>query len=239
MIPIPIRDALYYPFHLCSEETLSQILRQFERVHFRDYMAIQLTPFFGTTAFGDRMGDSHPELVSAGRLRQGYNTSGPLDSAMQRAVDLDLADPIWRQLFHRVFTEERRFQRGLFEPSHGMVIGNQIVPGPAALLRLMEGFRAEEPYSVERVRRLSALKPVLEDGYHFEYGMALIKTAASGVWTRRIADDGRLAVVTDSPGHSALLQRSCDRAGSALANYLLLRDGTCRPVDAAGFCRGT
>jgi hypothetical protein len=59
-------QALYYPFHLCSRDTFDALTRHFHTVHFRDYMAVQLTPFFGTTAFRDRMGDEHPEWSLAG-----------------------------------------------------------------------------------------------------------------------------------------------------------------------------
>lgn len=239
MTLISNRQALYYPFHLCSEGTLKQLLRHFQTIHFRDYMAIQLTPFCGTTAFQDRMGNAYPDLLAAGRLVQGYRTSGPLNEAMEEAVDLDLIDPTWRQWFHQIFREQRRFQRGLFDPSHGMVIGAHLVPGPAALLRLMEKCRAEEPYSVKRVRHLSAKHAGVEDGYRFEYGMALIKTAAAGVWTQWIAQDKQLSVVTDSPGHYALLQRSCERDGNRLANHLLYNDNLCHPDATAGLSPAT
>ncbi|HET6675581.1 MAG TPA: hypothetical protein VFG71_09590 [Nitrospiraceae bacterium] len=226
-------SALYYPFHLCSEQALRLLLEHFHTLHFRDYMAIQLTPFSGTTAFQDRMGDGYPELVSGGRLIQGHRTSGPLDKELEAAVDRDLADPIWRTLFHRIFTEQRRFQRGLFDSSHGMMIGNTVVPGPAALLCLMDDVRARHPYTVQTVRRLSASQHTVAAGYEFEYGLALIKTAAAGIWTRRLALQHRLAVVTDSPGHQALLRRSCDRDGMNLTDYLLL-NGTLQTSPRVG-----
>lgn len=52
--------ALYYPFHLCHEKTPHRLLADFEQVHFRDFLALQLTSMVGTTAFPDRMGDSYP-----------------------------------------------------------------------------------------------------------------------------------------------------------------------------------
>ena len=216
---------MYYPFHLCSEETLRRLLTHFETVHFRDYMAIQLTPFVGTTAFPDRMGDAHSDLVSAGRLAQGYHTAGPLDADMEAAVDRDLADPQWRKLFHAAFTDQRRFQRGLFDASHGIMIGKALVAGPAALLRFMEGERAGEHYTVESLRGLSKSQSSLSDSYRFEYGMALLKTSAAGVWTSRIAQKQDLSVVTDSPGHYELLRRSFHRDGINLLNYFLKKDG--------------
>src|SRR5215204_475370 len=93
-------EVLFYPFHLCHERTLSRLLGEFRRVHFRDYMAIQLSPFAGTTAYSDRMGDTYPDLLAEGRLMQGYSVSGPLSPQSISAVDRDLADPIWRGLFH-------------------------------------------------------------------------------------------------------------------------------------------
>jgi hypothetical protein len=219
------RNTLYYPFHLCSDETLSQLLKHFHAVHFRDYMAVQLTPFFGTTAFLDRMGDAYPDLVSAGRLVQGYSTSGPLDADMEAAVGRDLADPQWRRLFHHAFTEQRRFQRGLFNASHGIMMGKAMIPGPAALLCLMDKEHAAQHYSVESIRRLSTLQSSLSESYRFEYGMALLKTSAAGVWTVRLAQRLELSVVTDSPGHSELLRHSLHREGIMLSNYLLTKNG--------------
>ena len=46
-------NALYYPFHLCHDHTLSRLLTDFSTVHFRDFMTLQLTPMVGTTAFPD------------------------------------------------------------------------------------------------------------------------------------------------------------------------------------------
>lgn len=220
------RTALYYPFHLCSDETLNRLLKYFQAVHFRDYMAVQLTPFFGTTAFLDRMGDAHPDLVSSGRLVQGYNTSGPLDAEMERAVDRDLADPHWRKLFHQAFSDQRRFQRGLFDASHGIMIGETMVPGPAALLCLMDKNRAAQHYTVSSIRSLSKVRNSLSESYRFEYGMGVLKTSAAGVWTTRLAQRVNLSAVTDSPGHYELLRQSLTREGVMLSNYLLTKDGT-------------
>jgi hypothetical protein len=247
------RDALYYPFHLCSEDTLMELLHRFRTVHFRDYMALQLTPFLGTTAFQDRMGDSFPQLVAEGRLVQGYPTSGPLDDDMENAVDQDLADPVWRNLFHHSFREYRRFQRGLFDPSHGIAIGRTMVPGPAALLQLMDPMRAASAMTVESVRSWSAggkgasrraqggagekdegasrraqggageTNACMPECYKFEYGLALIKTAVSNLWTVRIGCSRDLTVATESVGHYDLLQRTLHRSGVKLANHLLAK----------------
>jgi len=92
--------ALFYPFHLCHPDTLARLLTRFASVHFRDFMALQLTPMSGMTAFQERMGLSFPDLVEAGRLVQGYDVSGPLPPAVAAAVDRDLQDPLWRAIFH-------------------------------------------------------------------------------------------------------------------------------------------
>ena len=248
------RDALYYPFHLCSEDTLMELLHRFRTVHFRDYMALQLTPFLGTTAFQDRMGHSFPQLVAEGRLVQGYPTSGPLDDDMEHAADQDLADPVWRNLFHHSFREYRRFQRGLFDPSHGIAIGRTMVPGPAALLQLMDPMRAALAVTVESVRKWSArsqgasrcaqggagekdegasqraqggageTNACMAECYEFEYGLALIKTAVSNLWTVRIGCSRDLTVATESIGHYDLLQRTLHRSGVKLANHLLAKN---------------
>ncbi len=155
MNPTPTTDTLFYPFHLCHEETLQRLLARFHRVHFRDYMAIQLSPFSGTTAYADRMGGTFPELVTTGRLVQGHNVSGPLSDASRIFIDRDLADNRWRTLFHTAIREDRRFQRGLFDPTHAMTIGRDTLPGPAALLRLMDESFLHQPFTVKAVQQLS------------------------------------------------------------------------------------
>jgi hypothetical protein len=93
-------DAFFYPFHLCSPETLERVLARYDTVHFRDYMALQLTPTSGTTAYPNRMGDSHPEFLKQERIVQGYRVSGPLSPEMDRRIDGDFKDRIWREIFH-------------------------------------------------------------------------------------------------------------------------------------------
>lgn len=223
--PSSSRHALYYPFHLCHERTLARILETHASVHFRDYMALQLTPFTGTTAYADRMGGYHEALFRAGRIVQGYNVSGPLDEETIAAVNRDLADPAWRAEFHRALREDRRFQRGLFDLSHGMRIGNQLVPGPAALLRLIEAERVAPPWTFAELQRSSGLPSSLENSYGYEYGLALVKTSASLAYTIRLARQHGLETVTDSEPHFRLLTRTCDRDGIALSNQWLSREG--------------
>ena len=88
--------ALFYPFHLCHPDTLARLLTRFASVHFRDFMALQLTPMSGMTAFQERMGLSFPDLVEAGRLVQGYDVSGPLPPAVAAAVDRETNAPLAR-----------------------------------------------------------------------------------------------------------------------------------------------
>ena len=217
--------ALFYPFHLCHPETLARLLTRFLTVHFRDFMALQLTPMSGITAFQDRMGMNFPGLIGSGRLVQGYDVSGPLPPSVAAAVDRDLRDPLWRARFHTALRLDRRFQRGLFEPSHSLRIGDGLVPGPAALLRLMDDSLRQCPLDLDRVRILSKSRLTLEEGYLFEYGLALVKTSASLVYTQTLSLAHQIQPVTDSPAHFSLYAQSCVRENWPSSNYLLLRTG--------------
>jgi hypothetical protein len=225
LTPAPPQHALYYPFHLCHERTLARLLAEYRAVHFRDYMALQLTPMSGTTACQDRMGQYHPELVETGRIVQGYPVSGPLDAETVRAVDRDLADRTWRTIFHDGLTNDRRFQRGLFDLSHSFAVGGSTVPGPAALLRLLEKKRMTQACSVEQARALSRRRLSFEDGYEFEYALALVKTSASLAYTIRLCRQHELDAVTDSKIHFQLLERTRSRDGLSLENRLVVREG--------------
>lgn len=205
------RNALFHPFHLCSPETLERLLSQYDSIHFRDYMALRLTALMGTTAYQDRMGDDHQALVTRGRIVQGYQVSGPLDAAAIAEVDRDLADPSWRDLFHAGLREDRRFQRGLFDLTHAMQIGGMLVPGPAALLRLLDPERGTNHCTVAQVQALAKPGLSLDEAYRFEYGLALLKTAAAQVYTIRLAQAHNLIPVTDSHTHHSLLSRSVTR----------------------------
>jgi hypothetical protein len=217
--------ALFYPFHLCHPDTLARLLARFATVHFRDFMALQLTPMSGMTAFQDRMGMSFPDLIESGRLVQGYAVSGPLPPTVAAAIDRDLHDPLWRDRFHTALCRDRRLQRGLFEPSHSLRIGDNLVPGPAALLRLMDDSFRQRTYDLSRVRALSKMSITLEEGYHYEYGLALVKTSASLVYTQTLALAHQLQPVTDSPAHFALYAQSCVREDWPRINHLLIRVG--------------
>lgn len=217
--------ALFYPFHLCHPDTLARLLTRFASVHFRDFMALQLTPMSGMTAFQERMGLSFPDLVEAGRLVQGYDVSGPLPPAVAAAVDRDLQDPLWRAIFHMALCRDRRFQRGLFEPSHSLRVGDHLVPGPAVLLRLMDGSFGRQAYGLDLVRAFSKSGGTLADGHYFEYGLALVKTSASLVYTQTLALAHQIQPATDSRAHFALYAQSCFRENWPRINHLLIRTG--------------
>jgi len=99
------------------------------------------------------------------------------------------------------------------------------VPGPAALLRLMDNAFRRRDYDLGLVRALSKRSVTLEEGYHFEYGLALVKTSASLVYTQTLALAHQLQPVTDSPAHFALYAQSCIRENWPRINHLLIRVG--------------
>ncbi len=204
---------------------MARLLARFATVHFRDFMALQLTPMSGMTAFQDRMGMSFPDLIESGRLVQSYDVSGPLPPTVAAAIDHDLHDPLWRARFHTALRQNHRLQRGLFEPSHSLRIGDSLVPGPAALLRLMDDSFRQQAYDLGQVRALSKRSVTLEEGYHFEYGLALVKTSASLVYTQTLALVHQLQPVTDSPAHFAIYAQSCVREDWPRINHLLIRVG--------------
>lgn len=219
--PTSSRQALYYPFHLCHERTLSRLLEEYASVHFRDYMALQLTPMSGTTAYQDRMGQHHPDLVQAGRIVQDHSVSGPLDAEMIAVINRDLADPNWRDRFHTDLRNDRRFQRGLFDLSHRFTIGNSTVPGPQALLRLLEDIHLQRTYTVAHIQTLSLNSSSPDRAYEYEYGLALIKTSAALVYTIRLCRQHGLDAVTDLEAHFHLLTHTCTRETITLQNRWL------------------
>lgn len=225
MKPTPTTDTLFYPFHLCHEETLHRLLARFHRIHFRDYMALQLSPFSGTTAYADRMGGTFPELVTTGRLIQGHHVSGPLNDVSQISIDRDLTDSRWRALFHTALREDRRFQRGLFDPAHAMTIGRDTLPGPAALLRLMDENFLHLPFTVKAVQQLSREQLSGDDAFRFEYGLALVKTAAAQYHTIQLAHTLQVTAATDSPAHFQLFGHTLTRENERLPNHLVIRAG--------------
>ena len=204
-------DALYYPFHLCHEQTLHQILKDYSHVHFLDFMALQLTPFMGATGFPDRMGDYYPNLLKSGRIIQGHDVSGPLNPAMVTAVNQDLADPLWRSIFHDALKDDRRFQRGLVAFSQDSQ-GRSSVPTDSALLvAFQQPEREFVSYSVETLQVMSRRRLAEKENLAFEYGFGLIKTSAALVYSIQLCQLLGLVAVTDSPGHHRFLTRTCLR----------------------------
>jgi len=218
-------NALFYPFHLCHVRTIHSLLVDYETVHFRDFMALRLTPFMGATAFPDRMGDYYPTLFKAGQIVQGHDVSGPLNTEMIVAVNRDLSDTYWRSLFHEALLSNYRFQRGLFDTSKIPQPGNPASDDHSILTEFASTDWMATPYDVEIVHGLSRSTHTSENGPCFEYGWALIKTSASLVYTIQLCQDLHLTAVTDSSSHHQLLAATCQRDGIDLANTCLKREG--------------
>lgn len=218
-------DALYYPFHLCHEQTLQQLLRDYSRIHFRDFMALQLTPFFGTTAFPDRMGDDYPDLVERGRIVQGYDVSGPLSPAITTAVNRDVTDPSWRAMFHEALRHDRRFQRGLLAFAQDSQGRSSVAIDSEELSALLQPERAFAPYTVEALQALGRRRLSQNDTTVFEYGIGLLKTSAALCYSTQLCHQLGVIAVTDSASHHRLLARTCLRDGVALTNICVKREG--------------
>lgn len=214
MHPLVLRQAFYYPFHLCSHESLEHLLSRYALVHFRDYMALQLTPMSGTTAFPDRISDQCPDLYTQGRIVQGHNVSGPMSAEIGGRIDRDLADRDWREIFHSALRHEPRFRQGFAERGED-----------AALFAPWLGERwAACPMSLAEVRRMSCLKLDPERTLAFEYGMMLVKTSAALWYTIQICQRHELEAATDSPPYDRLLNRILTRDRLRLATYLWRRE---------------
>ncbi|MCW5785481.1 MAG: hypothetical protein KIT39_19390 [Nitrospirales bacterium] len=218
-------DALYYPFHLCHEQTLHQILKDYSPVHFLDFMALQFTPFMGATGFPDRMGDYYTELLESGRIIQGHDVSGPLSPRMVMAVNQDLADPLWRSIVHAALKDDRRFQRGLVAFSMDSQ-GRSSVPTDAALLAAFQQPEREFAfYTVETLQSMSRRRLPERENLTFEYGFGLIKTSAALVYSIQLCRHMGLVAVTDSPAHHQLLRRTCLRESVELSYACVKREG--------------
>ncbi len=218
-------NALYYPFHLCHEQTLHQILKDYSHVHFLDFMALQLTPLMGATGFPDRMGDYYSDLLESGRIIQGHDVSGLLSPAMVTGVNQDLADPLWRSIFHEALKDDRRFQRGLVSFSQDSQ-GRSSVPTDSALLvAFQQPEREFVPYTVETLQAMSRRRLPERENLAFEYGFGLIKTSAALLYSIQLCGQLGLVAVTDSPGHHQLLTRTCLRDSVELSNFCVKREG--------------
>jgi len=206
------RAAFYYPFHLCPRETLEHLLSGYALVHFRDYMALQLTPMCGTMAFPDRISDQYPDLYAPGRIVQGHNVSGPISAEMGGQIDGDLADRDWRQMFHSALCDEPRFRRGFDDRgADAALFASWLAPK-----------WADYPMSLAEVRQLSGRKHDPERA--FEYGMMLVKTSAALRYTIQLCQRHALEAATDSRAHDRLLKRILTRDHLQLATYLCRRE---------------
>lgn len=219
-------NALFYPFHLCQERTLHRLLQDYEAVHFRDFMALQLTPMMGTTAFPDRMGDYYPEWLRTGQIIQGHNVSGPMSAEMIQAVNRDLTDATWRSLFHEALLNNYRFQRGLFDQSQIASTTNEMPDTHSILSNFTGPGWKDRPFQVDCIKRLSRSAHRPKDGPLFEYGWALVKTSASLIHTIQLCHTLKVMAVTDSLSHHQLLSYACERDGIELTKiYLDPKDG--------------
>jgi hypothetical protein len=192
-------------------DSLERLLTRYDTVHFRDHMAIQLTPTSGTMARPDRMGDTCPDLLEHGRIVQGHNVSGPLGPEMDRRIDRDLKDRDWREIFHFALQHDARFRRGFDE--HG---GSDSVFRPWMPERWKDW-----PISLAEVRQMSRLKLDPERAIAFDYGVMMVKTSASLWHTIQICQRHTLEAVTDSPFHDRLLRRIMTRDHITLPTFLL------------------
>lgn len=207
-------SCLYYPFHLCPRETLERLLTRYEFVHFRDYMALQLTPTSGTTAFPDRMSDMHPDLYEQGRVIQGHNVNGPLSQETDRRVDRDLNDRTWREIFHWALRDDPRFQRGFTE--HGQ---------DGRVLQSLLGERwIEWPITLSEIRQMSCLRLTPERATSLAYGLMMVTTSASLWYTIQLCQRHALEASTDSAPHDRLLRRMLARDRIELPMFLLRRE---------------
>jgi hypothetical protein len=148
-----------------------------------------------------------------------------LDAVMAADIDRDLRDASWRDIFHQALRDDRRFLRGLFDLSHGFVVGDATVPGPAAFLRLTAEERRQNPASVEKLRHQSRSRLRAEAAYEFEYAFALVKTSAVLRHTIRLCTTLDIEAVTDSEGHYRLLELTRRRETLPIRHRHLPRTG--------------
>jgi hypothetical protein len=105
--------------------------------------------------------------------------------------------------------------------AHGMTIGRRLVPGPAALLTLLDVRWVTQDLTIEAVRRLSRSTASPEESYAYEYGLALVKTSAALRFTSHLSQTHLLRPVTDSRSHHDLFARTLAREGLVLEHDLL------------------
>ena len=187
-------------------------------------MALRLTPLMGTTAFPDRMGDYYPQYLKTGRIMQGYDLNGSMTAETTSAVNQDLSDPSWRHRFHESILNDHRFQRGLFPDPQDITGPTQSENSPI-WLQFQEERWENELLDVEVVQALSRKRLEGQQARQFEYGWAMIKTAASLIYTIKLCHQLKLIAVTDSTAHYHLLAQTCRRDHTELENDCLKREG--------------
>ncbi|MBH0183920.1 MAG: hypothetical protein HP477_00445, partial [Nitrospira sp.] len=129
-----------------------------------------------------------------------------------------LTDSTWRTLFHEALVENRRFQRGLFDGADITGRDKDGATEPALMARLKDVSFETTPFTVADIRELSRRRPIGKEADLFDYGLALLKTSASLVYTIQLATANQLAVATDSRAHFTLLTRFVERTGVTIEN---------------------
>ena len=188
-------------------------------------MALQLTPMMGTTAYPDRMGDYHPEFLKNGRIIQGHNLSGAMSPQIITSVNTDLADPVWRNLFQQSLSNDHRFQRGLFADPEKKISPETAASPTPEWVQFNDMTWGTRPFDVKTIQIFSQQRLEGERAAQFEYGWALIKTAASLNYTIQLCQQLHLDAATDSSTHHHLLTQTCKRDGLTLPNFCLKREG--------------
>jgi len=188
-------------------------------------MALQLSPMMGTLAFPDRMGDAYPELLHAGQIVQGHSVSGPMSLDVVTAINRNLMDQTWRSSFHEALTCNQQFQRGLVTFAQDRQGRSTKPADPASLLTLQRPEWEHTPFLVDEIRGLCGKRLTQEETDHYEYGFALIKTAASLVYTILLCQELHFDAATDSASHHQLLTRTCQRDNVILTNRYIKREG--------------
>jgi hypothetical protein len=90
---------------------------------------------------------------------------------------------------------------------------------PSTLARLEKDAFQANYFTAASIGQPSQQRLAGEQADMFDYGLALLKTSASLVYTVQLADARRLAVATDSQVHFTLLARTAERDGINLENY--------------------
>jgi len=188
-------EAIYYPFSRCEESTRRRLLSRYARIHFREPFELRLTPLDQAPTL-----DGAVETLQAeDRIVRGHRFDGRLDAVLKKRIDADLADPVWRRIFHNGLVLDDRFRRSLGRPLN-----------PALFSDLFK----DQALDVDYVTGL--LWGVSPENTMAAYGRMVVTTSASLWHIARLAHEHRLAAVTDSRVHHALFDRALAREKDAL-----------------------